>query len=175
MVIEATVTIELDFESAILDIMSEEISIPKLGVRLTLNTTYGQYEIIGLCTLEKIIADPNTSKDCPQFEIIAQNPLTKLYQDLTNKDKNVTDRPEHPDILVVSRDSKHVALQRLESVTVCHRHCRKSQVPDVLICNRNPDDTNLTQSLSLFNELESEGLFFTPANQHGFDCVSSAI
>ena len=76
-VVEATLTITMDDEAAILDLFGDTVNVPRLGLRL--DVIDGKAEVEDILEYGTIIATPNLTISCPTLEIVAEKPPSIMY------------------------------------------------------------------------------------------------
>ena len=100
-VVEATLTITMDDQAAILDLFGDTVNIPRLGLRL--DVTNGKAEVENMLEYGTLIATPNITISYPTLEIVAEKPPSIMYADKSNNGLNLTLTSElHPAILVIT-------------------------------------------------------------------------
>ena len=135
-IVHVTFQLEIDKEQGVVDLESQKITFPRLGITSQAKAKFrhtSQQGII-ICDLSDIM--PNS--DCNRHKILYQQ-IGKLYEagrGLDNKD-------DIPRILTLELDlpetagSKLVAFQLLDQQEVCDRGCYSTQVKNLYLCLTN--------------------------------------
>ena len=149
--IQARLVLTLDQELSILDLTSKIVSIPKLGLRLTVDEE-GNAVKEGIQGTGTIIIHADDLPSCPLLTAISnQEYAMEVLMDKNNS--------SHSDILIVRSDSKQVAFQLLQDIKICRRHCQQTQFYNIIACSREEED-NINIDEDIFQEIPSGAAIF---------------